>query len=113
MTGPRTAMFQRKGGDSPPMPDKKPSLVIAIGHGDPHPEGSTQDNKGAAMDGGENSVTCPNCNCTFDPESGQIMDMGDDLSGDSGSDSGSDASSYGMPPGMMPGMPSDDSQGGS
>lgn len=55
----------------------KPSVTIAIGHGEPHPEGSTQDNAKNPPGGGDGAagepVTCPNCQCEFNPATGEIL----------------------------------------
>jgi hypothetical protein len=101
MTAPRIPLFQRKGASPPASSaDKKPAVVIAIGHGDPHPPGGPKDNADAPDDGGQSSVQCPNCGCTFDPDTGDILNQ-DDYSD-------ADASQHPMPAGLMP-----DTDGGS
>jgi hypothetical protein len=85
---PRQALFQRKG-----PPSGKPAVTIAISHGSPVPEGSSQDNandppgggEGGAEDAGE-PVQCPQCGCTFDPATGEPV--GGQTDGDEGPDGG-------------------------
>lgn len=93
-------LFQRKGPPAPSGPD------MGSMKGADHPEGSTPENKDVPDDGDMQTVTCPNCHCEFDPETGDLLNTPDDgMSGDDGSMGGQmhpDAGSYQMPDGMMP-----------
>lgn len=86
MTAPRTALFQRKG-----SPSKGSIASSNLSAGKP----GAQDLESGPPpvtppDGeGDNTVTCPECGCQFDPsqvlddasQQGQMPPMGDDSSG--------------------------------
>lgn len=57
MTAPRQAMFQRKGGDAIPTDA---------------PDTSAESQTATPMD----VTVCPNCDCAFNPASGEILQVG-------------------------------------
>lgn len=77
---PRIAMFQRKG-----------SPVTGDVTDDAGPDALSED---SSMPEGGETVMCPNCQCEFDPATGEIMNAEpDEMTG----------ANYQMPEGMMPG----------
>lgn len=102
MSAPRVPLFQRKGGGPPPPAvsgsASKPAVTIAISHGKPTEQPTGPDDSSGA-DAGD--VQCPNCGCTFNPDTGEISQPpqggappdagGDDAAGQA--DGGGDLSS--------------------
>lgn len=98
MTGPRTAMFQRKGASPPSGAPTDPKDAQA----DDVPPGSSD------QDPDMMTVTCPNCQCQFDPISGEVMAGPDDASMQSDQSAAAppaggdvDPSTMAMPEGMF------------
>lgn len=87
-------MFQRKGAPT--------AAVDSSEAGDASLEGSTRDNKAAPSDGGPEPMTCPNCQCEFDPSSGEILNTADYDEGEAGAVDLGMADTHPMPDGMMP-----------
>lgn len=88
MTAPRQAMFQRKGGDA--MPTDAPDT-------------SAESQEATPLD----VAICPNCDCAFNPDSGEILQVGGDVPGEEAAeipmDVGApvDPSTMAMPDGMF------------
>lgn len=82
MTAPRIPLFQRKGA---PSAAGKPAIAIHIGPAsdaqtsNSDSAGPGQGGNGDAEDASDQAkeVTCPNCGCEFNPQTGEITDKGD------------------------------------
>lgn len=89
MTAPRQAMFQRKGNVSMP-PTSGPIPTDA-------PDTSADSQDASPLD----VAVCPNCDCAFNPASGEILSVGGETPSEDATDASADTSAS-VDPSTMP-----------